>query len=63
MCRPVQCMVCNKTTWAGCGAHVAPVKAMVPPEKWCTCTDEAKADAAKSQPSLWDNIKRSFGGS
>lgn len=60
MCRPVQCMVCSKTTWAGCGAHIAQVKAMVPPEKWCTCTDEAKA--AAKPPSAWDAVKKAFSG-
>jgi hypothetical protein len=35
MCRPVTCNVCGKTTWAGCGQHVAQVKAMVPASQWC----------------------------
>lgn len=35
MCRPVGCKVCGKTTWAGCGQHVAQVKASVPPAQWC----------------------------
>lgn len=35
MCRPVNCKVCNKTTWAGCGQHVAAVKASVPASQWC----------------------------
>jgi hypothetical protein len=35
MCRPVNCKTCAKTTWAGCGQHVAQVKAMVPAEQWC----------------------------
>lgn len=35
MCRPVACKTCKKTTWAGCGQHVAAVKAMVPPANWC----------------------------
>ena len=30
MCRPVTCKTCGKTTWAGCGQHVAQVKAAVP---------------------------------
>ena len=30
MCRPVRCKKCRKTTWAGCGRHVAAVKASVP---------------------------------
>ncbi|KQZ88437.1 hypothetical protein ASD62_03015 [Phycicoccus sp. Root563] len=29
MCRPVNCKVCGKTTWAGCGQHVDQVMAGV----------------------------------
>jgi len=35
MCRAVRCKTCGKTTWAGCGQHVAQVKARVPAEQWC----------------------------
>lgn len=35
MCRPVTCKTCQKTTWAGCGQHVAQVKAAVPASQWC----------------------------
>jgi len=35
MCRPKTCRTCGKTTWAGCGQHVAQVKAMVPTGQWC----------------------------
>jgi len=35
MCRPVACKTCGKTTWAGCGQHVAQVKANVPAGQWC----------------------------
>lgn len=35
MCRAVTCKVCGKTTWAGCGQHVASVKAGVPKAQWC----------------------------
>ncbi|MER6871178.1 hypothetical protein ABT279_13635, partial [Amycolatopsis sp. NPDC000673] len=35
MCRPVSCRTCGKTTWAGCGQHVAQVKAAVPAAQWC----------------------------
>ena len=35
MCRAVRCRVCEKTTWAGCGQHVALVKAGVPEGQWC----------------------------
>lgn len=36
MCRPTTCKKCSKTTWAGCGQHVASVKAMVPASQWCS---------------------------
>lgn len=35
MCRAVTCKVCGKTTWAGCGQHIASVKAGVPRGQWC----------------------------
>ncbi|HEY4577493.1 MAG TPA: hypothetical protein VIG67_06530 [Yaniella sp.] len=35
MCRAVRCEVCGKTTWAGCGQHVASVKATVAASQWC----------------------------
>lgn len=45
MCRPVPCKVCGKTTWAGCGQHIAQVKAMVPAGQWC---DGQHTDAERS---------------
>jgi hypothetical protein len=35
MCRPAHCKTCGKTTWAGCGQHVAAVRARVPAAQWC----------------------------
>lgn len=35
MCRAVTCKTCGKTTWGGCGNHVASVKASVPAGQWC----------------------------
>ncbi|GAA1929649.1 hypothetical protein [Nocardioides marmoribigeumensis] len=35
MCRPVTCKTCGKTTWAGCGQHVAQVRSIVPTSEWC----------------------------
>ncbi len=35
MCHAVKCKTCGKVTWAGCGEHVAQVKAGVPAEQWC----------------------------
>jgi len=52
MCRPTTCKTCRKTTWAGCGRHVADVKATVPGSQWCngrhTADDAAAVRAAKA---------------
>lgn len=37
MCQPVPCARCDKTTWEGCGDHVAEVRAKVADTDWCTC--------------------------
>lgn len=44
MCSPVTCRTCGKTTWSGCGQHVAAVKSRVPASQWC--------DGHASQPSV-----------
>jgi len=50
MCRAVTCRTCGKTTWAGCGQHVASVKAGVPASQWCNGKHtQAEIDAAASQ--------------
>lgn len=36
MCRAVRCKTCGKTTWAGCGQHVADVRRTVPSGQWCS---------------------------
>lgn len=41
MCHPVRCKLCGKTTWSGCGQHVASVKARVPAGQWCEGHDAA----------------------
>ncbi|MCI1748129.1 MAG: hypothetical protein LKI24_08560 [Acidipropionibacterium sp.] len=49
MCRAVTCKVCGKTTWAGCGQHIAQVKATVPAAQWCGGTHtEAEMQAARA---------------
>lgn len=48
MCRPVTCRVCGKTTWAGCGQHIAQVKARVPADQWCDGKHPQGAGEAKS---------------
>ena len=35
MCRAVRCKTCDKTTWSGCGQHVAQVRAGVAAVNWC----------------------------
>jgi len=37
MCKPVPWSQCGKTTWEGCGDHVAEVRAQVSDADWCTC--------------------------
>ena len=46
MCRPVTCKKCGKTTWAGCGQHVAQVRAAVPADQWCSGHDHADGRGA-----------------
>lgn len=49
MCRAVNCKVCGKTTWAGCGQHIDAVKATVPASQWCGGQhSQAEKDAAKA---------------
>ena len=35
MCHAEKCRTCGKTTWSGCGQHVAHVKSQVPADQWC----------------------------
>ncbi|GAC1535585.1 MAG: hypothetical protein NVS3B1_29970 [Marmoricola sp.] len=42
MCRPVICKTCFKTTWAGCGRHVAFVRASVAADQWCPGHEKTK---------------------
>ncbi|WP_414975417.1 hypothetical protein [Gordonia sp. (in: high G+C Gram-positive bacteria)] len=44
------CKTCGKTTWAGCGQHVATVKAGVPASQWCAGKhSKAEIEAAKAR--------------
>ncbi len=40
MCRQVQCKVCQKITWAGCGQHVDAVMKGVPASNRCRGHEE-----------------------
>jgi len=46
VCYPVSCKTCGKTSWAGCGQHVADVKRSVPAAQWCG----GHADAPSAAP-------------
>ena len=59
MCRPVPCQVCGKTTWAGCGQHIAQVKATVPASQWCNGTHTPEQLAA-AQPQTGGLFSRLF---
>ena len=49
MCQATTCRTCNKTTWAGCGQHVAMVKMTVPASDWCDGKHtQAQINAAKT---------------
>ncbi len=58
MCRPVTCKTCRKTTWAGCGQHVAQVKASVPAGQWCPGHPEGEKPAAASEGGgFWSRLR------
>lgn len=46
MCQAVKCRVCGKTTWQGCGNHIAQVRASVPKGQWCDGKHTAEEIAA-----------------
>ncbi len=56
MCRPVNCKTCGKTTWAGCGSHVAEVRRSVPAQQWCGGHDKAETSAS-SGGGLWSRLR------
>ncbi len=43
MCYAVTCKTCGKTTWAGCGQHIADVRRTVPADRWCAGHPEQEA--------------------
>lgn len=60
MCRATTCKTCGKTTWAGCGQHVASVKAGVPAGQWCNGKhSQAEIDAASATSGSF--LSRLFG--
>ncbi|KAI6706927.1 hypothetical protein NL676_009889 [Syzygium grande] len=39
MCYEARCSGCGKTTWGGCGRHVASVYRRVPEDRRCLCRE------------------------
>jgi hypothetical protein len=37
MCYQVKCGTCGKSTWSGCGRHVASVHRQIPEDQHCAC--------------------------
>lgn len=56
MCSPIQCRACGKTTWSGCGEHVADVRADVPTNQWCDGHDGG-TEASGPWPHQRVNVK------
>jgi hypothetical protein len=52
VCQRVQCPVCNKPSFVGCGRHVEQVLGDVPPEDRCRCREESRGAADKEQTFL-----------
>ena len=49
MCRGVRCKTCGKTTWSGCGHHIATVKAGLPADQWCPGGHSKAEEAAATR--------------
>ncbi|GAA5165346.1 hypothetical protein GCM10011366_05860 [Ornithinimicrobium tianjinense] len=56
----MNCKTCGKTTWAGCGQHVASVKSSVPASQWCDGT-HTQADPAAAASERGGIFARLFG--
>lgn len=58
MCHAVPCRQCQKTTWSGCGAHVAQVKAGIPDDQWCGghSAPEQSGQQAAGEPGWWRRV-------
>lgn len=62
MCYPVQCSECGKTTWGGCGAHVASVMARVPQDQRCSCHEQANdKEQNQKKPQGASSFGKAFG--
>ena len=55
MCQRVNCSVCHKPSYVGCGMHVEQVLGDVTPENRCRCREE-RAEAKKQAPSIFERL-------
>lgn len=60
MCQAVKCKVCGKTTWAGCGQHIAQVKRGVPASQWCDKKHTPEEIKAAQGPGIFERIAGFF---
>ncbi|GJN23764.1 hypothetical protein PR202_gb11443 [Eleusine coracana subsp. coracana] len=64
MCYQVKCGTCGKSTWAGCGRHVASVHRQIPEGQHCACRSwpgvapagEGAAAEATASSTSWCSI-------
>lgn len=60
MCQAVKCKVCGKTTWAGCGQHIAQVKRGVLASQWCDKKHTPEEIKAAQGPGIFERIAGFF---
>ena len=59
MCQRVDCSVCKKPSFVGCGMHVEQVLRDVAPDARCRCREDrrdAKKSAKSHTPSFFDRL-------
>ncbi|KAK0648413.1 hypothetical protein B0T16DRAFT_455891 [Cercophora newfieldiana] len=50
MCFKLDCGVCKKASWKGCGGHIPAVLDSVPEADRCTCEPKVEKDGKKYPP-------------
>ncbi|KAI0204733.1 hypothetical protein F4808DRAFT_308136 [Astrocystis sublimbata] len=50
MCMKANCGECGKTSWVGCGSHVAMVLDAVPADQLCTCQPKFVSNGKEYPP-------------
>jgi hypothetical protein len=50
MCRKAPCDTCKKSTWFGCGAHVAMVMDNIPEDQRCACEPKVEINGQQYPP-------------